>query len=118
MNPTEISSCPSCEAALTNAFHRRLNTFWGGVSVADCPNCKATLEFESSLKVKLKRAGVLTRIGIIGFVVSVGLRFLANMNDLVFDVAIGLCLLIFVAGLLMSATKPDQIELVVSRSSD
>ena len=118
MNPAKISACPSCHAPLSNAFHRRLNRFWRGISSADCPNCETTLEYESGLKAKLRRAGVLTRAGVVGLVVSVALRLFASTTDLIFNAMIGLSFLLFVVGLLMSATKPDQIKVVVSGPAD
>ncbi len=118
MNPAEISSCPACQATLSNAFHRRLNGFWIGISAAECPNCKTELEYESGLSTKLKRAGLLTRTGVVGLIVSIALRVFTSTTDLVFNVMIGLSFVLFIAGILMSATKPDQIKVVVSGSID
>ena len=110
--------CPVCQATLSNSFHRRLNRFWSGTSVANCPNCETTLEYEGGLKAKLKRAGILTRIGIVGLVVSIAFRIVGDATDLTVDALIGLSFVLLMAGILMSATKPDQINVVVSESTE
>ena len=113
-----VTPCPVCQTPLSNSFHRRLNRFWSGTSVANCPSCETTLEYEGGLKAKLKRAGILTRIGVAGLVVSVAFRVIANATDLTIDAMIGLSFLLLIAGILMSATKPDQIKFVVVESTD
>ena len=85
--------------------------------MVDCPSCETALEYESDLKSKLKRAGLITRTGVIGLILSVAFRVVRNANDLVFDVMIGLSFLLVIVGILMSATKPDQMKVVVADSN-
>ena len=86
--------------------------------MADCPSCKTTLEYEASLQAKLKRAGILTRIGVAGLIVTVAFRVIGNATDLAVDAMIGLSFVLLIAGILMSATKPDQIKVVVADATD
>jgi len=110
--------CPVCQAELSNSFHRHLNGFWGGVSAADCPSCNTALEYEATLKAKLKRAGILTRLGVAGLVVTVLFRVIGNAPDLAFNSMIGLSFVLLIVGILMSATKPEQIKVVVVATTD
>ena len=50
----------------------------------------------------------------IGFVISVALLFGGGLTDLIFKEMIGLSFVLFIAGLLMSATKPDRIKVVAA----
>lgn len=86
--------------------------------MAHCPSCDIELEYESDLKAKLSRAGLLFRLGVIGLVVSVALRVVAVANNLVVDLMIGLSFVLLVLGFFMSATKPDRVRIVPSESSD
>ena len=118
MSPATISTCPACNSALPNSFHRRLNRLWRGVSSAACPVCQVELEYSDDLKTKLRRAGWVFRTGLIALIVLLALRTLTSIEGLPFDLMIGLSLVLVVAGILMSATKPGQIRVVLSERGD
>lgn len=118
MSETSISNCPACHAALPNSFHRRLNKLWRGVSSAACPACEASLEYGGDLRAKLHRAGLVFRAGLIVLVVALALRTGAAIEGLPFNLMIGLSFVLFVVGVFMSATKPDEIEVVRSEHGD
>ena len=114
MKSALCSTCPVCDALLSNPFHRRLNRFWSGVSTAPCPSCNTELEYESDLKAKLSRASLVFRLGVIGLIASVALRVGVRTTGLTFDLMIGLSFAVLIVGFLMSATKPDRIKAVNS----
>ncbi len=111
---TALSNCPACNSDLPNSFHRRLNRLWKGVSSAACLRCGVELEYESHLRTKLRRAGLVFRIGLIALPISFVVRTVVPIISQTFDLFVGFSLVLVFAGIFLSATKPDQIVVVIS----
>ncbi len=118
VSQTVFSKCPACNSDLPNSFHRRLNRLWKGVSSAACPECGVELEYDDQLQTKLRRAGLVFRIGLVALLVSLAARTVVPIERQVFDLVVGFSLVLVFAGIFLSATKPDRVVVVISERSD
>lgn len=88
------------------------------MSSAKCPECNVRLEYGSTLQAKLRRAGLVFRTGLVAMLVLLALRAVTTDWRVPFDLMIAISLMLVVIGIFMSATKPDQINVVRSGRGD
>lgn len=88
------------------------------MSSAACPECDVELEYGGDLQAKLRRAGLVFRIGLIALIVLLALRAVTPVGRVPFDLMIGVSVVLVVIGIFMSATKPDKIKIVRSERRD
>jgi endogenous inhibitor of DNA gyrase (YacG/DUF329 family) len=111
-NPV-MPACPSCSIELNRSTQRRMSPFWGGFPAVPCVSCGANLRWHSALHRKLRFGGLLFKVGLGGFLLSLALIFApGQITSAAFIAPVSFALL--VAGVFVTSTGPDtpRVEVV------
>jgi len=108
LNPQLDLRCPKCETRVSQKVQRRMNSFWGGLSVAVCEGCKANIQWHHSLHRRFRVGGFLFRCGLFLALASLA-NFITQNKGLASLLLIAGVFLTF-SGILWAYTKHESIK--------
>lgn len=111
LNPQLDLRCPKCNAKVSQAVQRRMNSFWGGLSVAECEGCKTNIQWHRSLHRRFRVGGGVFRVGLLLVLISL-VSFIVHSKELA-SVMLVAGMLFTVVGVLWTYTKNENIKVEI-----
>jgi len=111
LNPQLNLRCPKCDVKISQAVQRRMNSFFGGLSVTDCEACKVKIQWHHSLHNRFRVGGILFRSGLLLVALSI-ISLIVKQTEFSSPlVSTGIILVL--AGTLTTYTKNENIKVEI-----